>query len=265
MRIITLIENLVYDKNLVAEHGLSMYIENNNIKILFDTGQTKNFINNSVNLGIDLSEIDFVIISHGHYDHTGGLNKFLTLNKKAKVILKPAALIPKYHGNNYIGIPENLNIPKNRLTLIRSDYKITNNIHIFSDINIYYLIDLHYEKFFTKSNNSIEPDHFKDELFICIEHNNEIIIISSCSHNGITNIIENVRRSINLPIKLVLGGFHINHASLEEKEHIIKYLNSNNVKEVGFCHCSGIENYSTFKEECQANVYYNYTGKIIEL
>lgn len=85
MKIITLIENLVYEEGLVAEHGLSVYIETANRKMLFDTGQSGIFIQNAKTLSIAIENIDSVVLSHGHYDHTGGLYPFLDVNKKAKV------------------------------------------------------------------------------------------------------------------------------------------------------------------------------------
>ena len=92
MKIVTLIENLADSPGLVAEHGLSLYIDTGDKKILFDTGQSGLFIQNAQKLGVDVSEIDALVISHGHYDHTGGLRPFLEVNKKAKVFAKKGFL-----------------------------------------------------------------------------------------------------------------------------------------------------------------------------
>jgi len=108
MKIITLIENHVNSPGLVAEHGLSLYIDTGNKKILFDTGQSGLFIQNAQKLGIDIREIDLLVISHGHYDHTGGLYQFLEVNKKATVYAKKEIFTPKYSGKTrFIGTQPN--------------------------------------------------------------------------------------------------------------------------------------------------------------
>lgn len=104
MRITALTENT--SKNgLLSEHGLSLYIETENRKILFDTGQSDLFSKNAETLGIDLSEVDLAVLSHGHYDHGGGLKKFLELNNTAKVYMNKHAFEPHYNGTEkYIGL-----------------------------------------------------------------------------------------------------------------------------------------------------------------
>lgn len=105
MKIITLIENVVNNGNLLAEHGLSLYITTNNRKILFDTGQSGLFIQNAEKLGIDIADVDILVLSHGHYDHTGGLQAFLEINYKATVLAKKDIFFPKYSGKTrYIGM-----------------------------------------------------------------------------------------------------------------------------------------------------------------
>lgn len=88
MRIVTLIENLVYKQGFIAEHGLAIFIETENRKILFDTGQSGLFLQNAQKLGIAIDDIDGLVLSHGHYDHTGGLYPFLEKNSKAKIFAK---------------------------------------------------------------------------------------------------------------------------------------------------------------------------------
>ena len=94
MRIITLIENVINSGNLQAEHGLSLYIETDKQKILFDTGQSDMFIQNAHKLGVNIEDIDSLVLSHGHYDHTGGLYTFLEKNSKAKCMQNKTYLFP---------------------------------------------------------------------------------------------------------------------------------------------------------------------------
>ena len=89
--ITTLVENCVYGRKLQAEHGLSLYIETSEHRLLFDTGASDLFIRNARLLHIDLQKVDYLILSHGHSDHTGGLRHFLELNKQATVVCKREA------------------------------------------------------------------------------------------------------------------------------------------------------------------------------
>ena len=98
MKIISLVENTSVNEEIKAEHGLSLYIEAKKHKILFDMGQTTLFLENAGKLGIDLSQVDVAILSHGHYDHGGGLEKFLEINKKAYVYVNQYAFDAYYNG-----------------------------------------------------------------------------------------------------------------------------------------------------------------------
>ena len=98
MKITALAENVSTTEDLGSEHGLSLFIETEAHKLLFDTGQGSLFAENAVKLGVDLKQVERCVISHGHYDHTGGLYPFLSINSKAKVYIKKEAFISKYKG-----------------------------------------------------------------------------------------------------------------------------------------------------------------------
>ena len=104
MKIVTLVENSCGTENCIAEHGLSIYIETENHKLLLDTGQTDAIVKNAEVLGIDLTAVDTVILSHGHYDHSGGILPFSKLNHSAQIIMQSSAAEPHYNGERYIGI-----------------------------------------------------------------------------------------------------------------------------------------------------------------
>ena len=108
MKVTVLIENTSQRNDLTAEHGLSLYIETDTHNILFDTGQSGAFADNAAKLGIDLTQVDLCILSHGHYDHGGGLQTFLEVNSGAPVYVSGYAFEPHYSQNGYIGLEPSL-------------------------------------------------------------------------------------------------------------------------------------------------------------
>lgn len=261
MRIVTLIENLVYKPGLVAEHGLSLYIETENKRILFDTGQSGLFLQNAQKLGINIEDIDTLVLSHGHYDHTGGLYPFLEKNSKAKGYTKKNIFTPKYHGHNrFIGTIYDETKLKNRLVYIDTITEIAENVFIMPDINIYNPTDTHFKGLMIKQGNEFITDEFNDELFIVIKQNEQINIITACSHRGITNICTTATEYFKLPVGLILGGFHTKECTSTQYVEITNYFRLLNPKSVGVCHCTGIDKYAEMRNDCDTTVFYNFTG-----
>lgn len=261
MKIITLIENLTYKQGLVAEHGLSLYIESADKKILFDTGQSGLFMQNAQKMGINIEEIDSVILSHGHYDHTRGLYPFLQKNTKAKVYAKNEIFTPKYHGQNrFIGIDKNEALLTNRFVPINAITEIYQDVFIMPDIPIQNPVDTHFRGLTIKQNNEFITDEFNDELFLVIKQNEQINIITACSHRGITNICKTATGYFKLPVNLILGGFHMKECTSVQYVEITNYLKILNPKSVGVCHCTGIDKYAELRNDCDTAVFYNFTG-----
>lgn len=266
MRIVTLVENLVYQQGLYAEHGLAIYIETENQRILFDTGQSGLFLQNAQKLGIEIGDIDSLILSHGHYDHTGGLYPFLEKNAKAKVYAKKDVFTPKYHGHTrFIGTHLNEELLKDRFVPIDSMTELADGVFIMPEIVILNPADTHFQGMYKKVDDKLIPDEFVDELFLVIKQDDQINIITACSHRGITNICTTASDYFGLPIGLVLGGFHTKSNSAGQLNVIIDYLRQLNPKLIGTCHCTGIEKYAEMTGRLAGNLFYNHTGRVINL
>lgn len=265
MKIITMIENMVSKPELVAEHGLSLYIETDNKKIIFDTGQTGLFIQNAKKIGIDVEEVDYLILSHGHYDHTGGLEPFLKINRKAVVLAKEEIFIPKYSGKSrFIGLTENENIRK-RISFIKTNTILDNDLIIVPEIKIYHSTDTNFKMLYKKKGNSFFEDDFKDELFLILKHNNKMSILTACSHRGITNICSNALELYHRPIHMIIGGFHMKDSSEEQASFIFEQLKQIRPDMIGVSHCTGVERYADLKKELESKVFYNFTGNEITI
>lgn len=261
MKIISLLDNLVYKQGLKAEHGLSFLLEIEDKRILFDTGQSDLFLHNATKLGILPETIDAVILSHGHYDHTGGLYPFLRENTKAKVFAKEAIFTPKYHGRErFIGCTKDDSILRNRFVPIHSVTELFPNLFIMPDIPISLNNDTHFKHFFVRPHDELIPDEFNDELFLVITRNHQINIITACSHRGITNICSAATQQFALPVNLIIGGFHTKESTLEQYNTIVKYMRQLQPRAIGVCHCTGVEKYADLRYDCDAKVFYHYTG-----
>jgi 7,8-dihydropterin-6-yl-methyl-4-(beta-D-ribofuranosyl)aminobenzene 5'-phosphate synthase len=266
MKIITLIENVVYGQDLVAEHGLSVYIETSNCKVLFDTGQSGMFLQNAKTLGVTIEEIDSVVLSHGHFDHTGGLYPFLEANQKARVYAKQTLFDPKYRSNKtFIGTPKNEELLNGRLVYVDDVTELGEGVFIMPHIPIKHPIDKHFDGLLKLKNNEIMPDEFDDELYLSLVENNNVNIISACSHRGITNICEAATAHFKLGIGLILGGFHLKNCTNEQYAHLTQYIRMLQPKQLGVCHCTGIEKYADLRCECEVPLFYNHTGHKIEM
>lgn len=270
MKIITLIENTTFSGSLIAEHGLSIYIEDK-VKILFDTGQGKNFIDNAKRLDISIDDIDFLVLSHGHYDHTGGISHFCKFNKKAQIFVGKDFFVPKYKNKaDFIGINNNI-LPMQdlkRFNFIESNIEITPYLHLIPAAKIVHDWDTHFENMYIKKDgqdNSFEIDEFGDEISLIILKDDRMNIISGCSHRGIANIIEQAKERVNKPINLLLGGFHTKDWDNEKMQKLINKLKEYEIDKIGCCHCTGLDKYSMLKQAFGDKVFYNSTGNITDL
>ncbi len=256
---------MVNNANLVGEHGLSLYLDTGSKKILFDTGQSGLFLQNAKALGIAIDDVDSLVLSHGHYDHTGGLYPFLRKNRKAKVYVKKNIFLPKYSDKTrFTGTIYDGELLTNRLVDVDSIIEIARDVFIMPEINIYNPIDTNFISSTRKVGNEFIPDEFDDELFMVVKQDEKINIVTACSHRGITNICSTATEYLNLPVGLVLGGFHMKDCSVEQYVHIMHYFRLLQPESIGTCHCIGLEKFADLHRECETHLFYNFTGNVVE-
>lgn len=216
-------------EGLLNEHGLSILIETGESKILFDTGQSSRFSQNAENLDIDLSTVDFALISHGHYDHGGGLPAFLKVNNSAPVYMHPKAALPIYYSKKagsearYVGIKQDTftEYPE-RFDLIDNESQPVKGIHIIPCTAVEGRGPIFKDKgLFLMIGEKESPETFDHEIFMVIERKEDIIVISGCSHNNILAIIEHARKTFpDKSLTAVIGGFHMPDIKDYSEEHV---------------------------------------------
>ena len=218
MKITTLIENHTSDAtpDLAAEHGLSLHIEHDGESILFDTGATGAFSDNATKLGVDLSAVDLVVLSHHHYDHGSGLSAFLETNSHAKVYLRTADEGEPYVRafgliRRYIGLDETLfeRYP-DRFVFVDQFCEIAPGTYVFVEIAHGYARPKGNKYLYLRREDGYVHDPFKHELILAIREEGGLVIFTDCSHSGALNMVKTVvDRFPDSPVKAVIGGFHL--------------------------------------------------------
>jgi len=227
-----------------TEHGLSIFLQTDRHKILLDTGASDVFIRNAEVLGIDLSTVDYIFISHGHSDHAGGLRYFLEQNQKAKVIVSPDAISGKFfskRGNLHSITTEWPEIDEDRLILIDHTCEITEGIHVIAHIPQKHPLPQGNQHLFVQdAEGNYVNDDFRHELALYTDG----LLFTGCAHSGLENILS----ACPWPIHTVVGGFHLldDHESEEELIALAHRL-SGERPQFFTSHCTGDKVFATLK------------------
>lgn len=264
MQIVSISENTTLKEGLLPEHGLSLFIKTENSqKILFDTGQSKNFVFNAEKLGLKINEIDFAVISHGHYDHGGGLDFFLKENHKAPVFINQGAFIERYSlkstGFKFIGL--NPHLKDNPRFIKCGDLrKISDDIFLFSNVKGSFPLSKGCKLLFSADKKTL--DKFSDEQNLVITENSKTYLFAGCAHCGIVNIIEKFSCILGTLPDYVFGGFHLMKSDEKEVELLAKKLLTYSNTIFYTMHCTGKEQFEIMKKILGARIEYFSCGSI---
>lgn len=249
MKFTLLTENRNCDNNCINEDGLSILIEMDNNKVLLDTGITDAFLKNAETLGVNLDEVNIIVLSHGHWDHGNGLKY---LNSKKTLILHPECYTERYslrRNMAYAGINENREELKNKFELIetKEPYKIYDNIWFLGQIERKFEVPV--KNLPTVLKNE-EIDYLKDDCGgVVVKLDKGIIVFSSCSHSGVNNIVEQAKKITGEDrVLAVVGGFHLKTINQYTQE-IVQYFKDNNIERAYMGHCTSDEVIEYFKEQ----------------
>ena len=211
MRIVTLIENTPGAPGCAHEHGLSLYVQTARHTLLLDTGATDAFAANAAALGLDLGRVDTIVLSHGHYDHGGGLLRAAALAPGARIYMQRGAGRDFYHGERYIGLDKAvLRLPG--LCLLDGDRRLDEELFLFAGITG--------RRFWPRSNRELSvegpggrvQDDFTHEQCLVVTQGGRRFLLSGCAHNGILNILDRYRALFGAGPDVVVSGFHMKQA-----------------------------------------------------
>ncbi len=247
IKITILVENRVTRANLIAEQGLSLYIETPEGNFLFDTGQSDVFLRNAEQLGIDLKNIKAIILSHGHYDHTNGLYYYLKKFGEAHVICHYNLFHKKYKLVNgqrmFIGISHEEDELKRlgaRFEYVNNPHHLTKDIIISGEINRLTDFENVFENYEERVLESYIPDELHDDMALYLKTEKGLIVLMGCGHAGTINTIKQGLRLTNLKdIYAVMGGMHLAQAPEERIHKTVHGLQEINPRYIVPLHCTG--------------------------
>jgi len=287
LRITTLCENTAIIGEFLAEWGVSTLIETDEVNILFDTGKSMVVPHNADVLGIDLGKIDKIVLSHAHYDHTGGLRRVLSrMKKEVEIIAHPDIWKAKYtwqsHEYNdtahfqrqgqtekYGGIPfqrQELESLGAKFNLTTKPVRITDNIITTGEIPMTTRYEEVDPALFVKEADVWEPDMIPDDLALIINTELGLVVVLGCAHRGIINTLYHAQQLTGIKeINTVLGGSHLISASEERVWQTIAALKELDVQRLGLCHCTGLPATALLAQEFGDKFFFNSAGTVLEL
>ncbi|MCE5213637.1 MAG: MBL fold metallo-hydrolase [Methanobacterium sp.] len=280
MEVTALIEDTTINSELYAEKGLSFHIQRDEDRILFDTGVTGRFADNASELGIDLKDVDVTAISHGHFDHGGGLRRFMEINKASPVYLRTHSEGDHYFKGftiikRYIGMDKSLFTDySDRFNLINEFKEISPDVYLLNNIKIKYPIPAGSKYLYKKEGNHFVHDDFSHEQMMVIKEDDGLVIFTGCSHHGVLNMVEaSMEKFPKTPIKGLFGGFNFiglpffNHMAENKSnvENIGKKLLKYHIEKVYTSHCTGRKAYPILKDVMGDNVDYFATGSTVKI
>ncbi len=273
MRIVNLIENSPGSRNCLTEHGLSFYIETSHHKLLVDTGASNAFMENAKQLLINLKEVDIVILSHGHYDHSGGILGFGKMNSYAKILMQKAAVEDYYHKSEteerYNGIDKRI-MELSQVEYIHGNKKLDEELYLFTGVTGRRLWPKGNLVLAVKREGEFYQDQFNHEQYLVIEEHGKRVLISGCAHNGILNILDAYRENYGDNPDVVISGLHMmkkNGYSQEDLEIIRSIGQKLKQMKTKFYtgHCTGEIPFHILKEILGEQIEYVHSGDEIDI
>ncbi|MGE5617790.1 MAG: MBL fold metallo-hydrolase [Sphingomonadaceae bacterium] len=273
LRVTTLAENTATKAGLLAEHGLCMLLEVDDLCVLLDTGHTSTAAHNARALGVDLSRVRHLVLSHGHQDHTGGIRELLSQTDEVVVhahrdVWMPRYVIRKGEKTRYIGLAfvrEHLEAMGATFRLSDGPDRITDEVMTTGPVPRNTPFERVDADLVVKSPTGWRQDEIPDDQALLVKTPRGLVVLLGCAHSGIVNTLAHAREvSGEERIFAVLGGTHLGFAPAEQLERTIKALEGFDIQKLGVSHCTGLAAAARLAQEFGDRFFFNNVGTVTE-
>lgn len=274
IRITTLAENTATKFNTLAEHGLSMLLEVDDRCILLDTGQTGTTVHNARALGVDLSRVDHLVLSHGHQDHTGGLRDVLAQTGGVQVHAHSEIWRPRYVDRKAEGRPRyaGLMYVREQLEAMGANFQLSDGPARISEAvmttgpvprnTLFEKLDA---DLVVKGPGGWQQDEVPDDQSLVVKTSRGLVVLLGCAHSGMVNTLRRAQEVAEEDrIFAVLGGTHLGFASEEQLSKTVDALRTFGIEKLGVSHCTGLAASARLAHEFGSRFFFNNVGTVSE-
>ncbi|MBQ0079570.1 MAG: MBL fold metallo-hydrolase [Eubacterium sp.] len=267
----TIVIDNITKNELNAEWGLCVYIEYNGQKYLLDTGSSDKYLNNAKELGIDLSDIDYAALSHAHYDHSGGYDEFFEVNNKAQLYVSSSCDENCYYrfgfARKYIGVPKGMmSRHEDRIKMASGLQPLGEGAWLVPHIGGNLARIGKRNHMYVKGPKGYAADRFAHEQSLVFETPKGLVVLNSCSHGGLENIVKDIECYMpGKKIYMTIGGLHLSQMRAKNVRKVGKTIRDLNIEHVITGHCTGDKSFNILKEQLGDKAEQMYSGMIIEV
>ena len=277
MKVTILCENTVGRRVGLGEHGFSALIEADHGNYLFDTGRGASVVKNSLELSKDLRTVKKIFLSHGHYDHTGGLPEVLTLRGKVDVHCHPHVFLDRVHlveengkeTKRFVGIPFKRSYLESlgaNFILNKDFSEIEKGVYLTGEVPRKTSFEKLDPKLFTEIDGKTDPDVFLDDQSLVLNTEQGLLVILGCAHSGLINILNHViQKTGEDRFYAIVGGTHLDFLAPEQLEESIKALKQIHIERIGASHCTGMTGAFRLRQEFGDRFFYGHVGSTLEV